>query len=111
MGSRGGKRTPMLDFTAVRRVRESSVVLSLARDAEVEICAGKLLGEQDDLAGVVLEVADDLVDRHKDRRVPPCARGLRIDGFGEALGGQRGDDLRGLIEGRGEARKGFAAAD
>ena len=47
-----------------------------------------LLGEQDDLAGVVVEVADDLVDGDEDGGVTPGTGGLRVDDFGEACGRQ-----------------------
>src|SRR5580704_14697354 len=89
------KAAPMLYFTAVERCLAAS---AFARHGEVEIGAVQLLGEKNDLADVILEVADDLVDGDEDRGVTPCAVRLRIYDFCEARGRQSGDDLTGFVD-------------
>lgn len=84
---------------------------SLARDGEVEVACSPLLGEQDDLTGVHLDVPDDPEDGLKDGGVPPCATGLRVDHREETLGRKRGDDADGFMEGEVEALAGFGRRD
>ena len=57
---------------------------------------------------MVVEVADDLVDRDEDSGVSPSAGGLRVDDFGEAGGRKVRDDLAGFVDRCGEVREGGA---
>ena len=89
----------MLYFTAVEGCLAAS---AFARHGEVEIGAGELFCEKDDLAGVMVEVTDDLLDRDQDGRVTPRAVRLRVDDFEQPLGRNIGNHRAGLSERSGE---------
>ena len=79
------------------------VASAFARHGEVEVRAGHLLGEQDDLAGVEREMALDEDDGFKDGRLAPDAAGLRVDDFQHAVVRYGDDDGAALRQGGGEA--------
>jgi hypothetical protein len=66
-----------------------------------------LFGEEDDLAGVVLDVAGDFEDGFEDGGVAPGAGGLGVDGDEEAGGVEGGDDAGGVFERGVEVGAGF----
>lgn len=70
-----------------------------------------MLGEQDDLAGVEFDVADDLEDGIEDADVAGEAGGLRVDDGEQAVGRQGGEDADGFVEGGVEAGAGFGGRD
>ena len=73
-------------------------MLAFTGHAQIEVAGGELLGEQDDLAGVHFDVADDLEDGFEDGGVTPGAGGLGVDDFEQALGRNGGDDAAGFVE-------------
>ena len=79
------------------------VHLSLAQHGEIEVAGGQLLGEQDDLAGVHLHVADDLEDGLDDGGVAPGAGVLGVDDDQQAVGREGRNDAGGFVEGAVEA--------
>lgn len=82
-----------------------------AGDGEIEVGGGELLGEEDDLAGVVVEVANDFEDGFEDGGVAGEAGGLGVDDGEKAVGGDGGDDVGGVVEGAVEAGEGFGGRD
>ncbi len=70
-----------------------------------------MFGEEDDLAGVHFDVADDLADGFEDGGVTGDAGGLRVDDDEEAIGRKGGDDAGGFVEGGVEAGAGFGGSD
>jgi hypothetical protein len=61
-----------------------------------------LLREEDDLAGVVFDVAYDLGYSFENGSVTPGAVGLRVDHVQQVFGVEGGDDAGGFLEGVGE---------
>ena len=72
---------------------------ALAGDAQVEVGAGELLGEEDDLPGVEFEVRDDAEDGFEHRRRAPATAGLGVGEFQEPRLRQGGDDGASFGEG------------
>jgi len=81
--------------------------LPFARHAEVKIALDELFGEHEDLAGVQLDVADDLKDRFEGGEVAPGAVGLGVDDGEEIVSRERAEDVAHLFERGVEAGVGF----
>src|SRR5271156_5513428 len=77
--------------------------LSLPRQGEVQVGGGELLGQQDDLPLMQLQVSSDEVDRFQNGHWPRLAGRLGMNRFQQALWRERTDHCSALRESRGEA--------
>ena len=79
----------------MRSQRGRGTGLARARDGEVQVSAGELLGREHDLSDVVVSVGDDVKDLLGDRG----GAALGLDGLEEPRGGEGGDDGGCVVDG------------